>query len=492
VSRLRKNGQLNEACELAEQLLVNKLDDVFNRRAAAWVYIDFLKLHGVFKEETLSKLEKLCALGFDASEKILWEQLYWVVAKAVFKLTDDTSSALLDRFEICCQSFAAVPGQAYSVMLKALVKQALKWKQFSAMVASWGLENFQTSDFENETLQNGRGVPSLVERTYLAVSKAYLMQPYADTSMLDFLQQLNTVSEAHPEMLYLIYYRALLYQKMGQLGTALALLRPFAQKKKRDFWVWDLLAQLHPDDHALQMACLAKALMCTTPPEFLVKIRQRFAELLVGHERWEEARVEIEALIQVREANHWRIPSCVYEWVKTPTYQLASKRKSNYDLYTQLAKNADALLFSPSNAHIGIIWHLNTEKQTAQFFVDEAINGGFCYAKLGVSAPEIGQAFTFWLQEVTHKDGKYWKVDKVVRSEGQIAPNQMKSFNGRLQLKGRMGFVGDVFVDIPTIAASFEHAQLVEGTAVRTYNLKNKEWGWKANHLKKYKFESEN
>ena len=64
----------------------------------------------------------------------------------------------------------------------------------------------------------------------------------------------------------------------------------------------------------------------------------------------------------------------------------------------------------------------------------------------------------------------------MARSEGQIAPNQMKSVNGRLQLKGRMGFVGDIFVDIPTIAASFEHAQLIEGTAAGTYNLKNKEW----------------
>ena len=481
---MRKNGQLTEACELAEQLLVDKPNDLFNRRAAAWVYIDILKLNGVFKGETLSKLEKLCALGFDAGEKILWEQLYWIVAKEVFKLTDETPSTLLYRFETCCQTFAAVPGQAYSVMLKALVKQALKWKQFPAMVASWGLEHFQTSDFEGETLQNGKAFPSLVERTYLAVSKAYLMQPYADASMTDFLHQLNTVSEAHPEMLYLIYYRALLYQKMGQLDTALGLFRPFAQKKKRDFWVWDLLAQLHPHDHALQMACLAKALMCTTPPEFLVKIRQRFAELLVQQERWDEARVEIEALIQVREANHWRIPSCVYEWVKTPKYQLASNGKSNHNLYTQFTKTAEALLFSASNAHIGIIWHLNTEKQTAQFFVDEAINGGFCYAKLGVNAPQVGQAFTFWLQEVAHKDGKYWKVEKVANYEGQIESSQMKSFNGRLQVKGRIGFVGDVFIDIPAIDASLAHAQLVSGTAVRTYNLKNKEWGWKANKIK--------
>lgn len=116
--------------------------------------------------------------------------------------------------------------------------------------------------------------------------------------------------------------------------------------------------------------------------------------------------------------------------------------------------------------------------------MDEAINGGFCYAKLGVNAPQVGQAFTFWLQEVAHKDGKYWKVEKVANYEGQIESSQMKSFNGRLQVKGRIGFVGDVFIDIPAIDASLSHAQLVSGTAVRTYNLKNKEWGWKANKIK--------
>ena len=484
MSRLRKNGQLDDAYQLAEQLLQEAPNNVFNRRAAAWVYLDLAKQYTFWSDKGLVLLEKMTALAFDETEKIWWEQLYWSVAKALFKSPTDIEPTFIPRFEQCWMRFVGIGGQAYSVLLKALLTQSSRWSNLPKMVESWGLNHLQVVDFQNELLANDKQLPSLAERVYLATAKAYLQQPNTDAALLGFLARLDDVSATHPEMLYLVYYRALLYHKLGRLDDALRLFIPFAQKKHRDFWVWDLLSQLHVHDSRLEMACLAKALTCKTPPQFLVKIRQRFAALLIVDNQWDEAKSEIAQIVHIREANRWRIPSEVSEWQKSIQYKTAVA-KPNGALYTHLTPHAEALLFRKVAVQIGVIWNVNLLKQTAQFFVNEDIQGGFCYAKLGIDLPKVGQLYQITLHEVQTSEGSFWKVQKATPTDATAQPTLVRNYSGALHLKGRVGFVDAVFLDFATLGFAPTPAMMVSGVAVRSFNAKNKEWGWKAISVKK-------
>jgi tetratricopeptide (TPR) repeat protein len=471
---------------LAESLLKNAPNNRYNRQAAAWVHLECLKKEATQLEKALPYLESICALGFDASEKILWEQIYWQVAKVLFKTTALLDSSILGRFFNCWKSFAVLPGQAYSVLLKSLLKHAATLPNLPDWVEYWGWEHLQGADFETETLTNGKKMPALAERVYLAVAKAYLSQTSTDNIPF-FLCRLDAISETHPEMLYLIYYRALLRLKIGNPAEALQFFVPFAQKKHRDFWVWDLLAQLHSHDMGIQMACMAKALTCKTPPEFLVKIRYKMAALLVAEGRWQEARTEIEQFCQVREANHWRIPQEAIGWMNSVSYQNAERNATNAYLYTQLVKKAEELLWPKQNVILGVVWAINVQKQTAQFVVDEKTYGGFNYAKFGLKTLEIGQPLSLVLQLLKQADGSFWVVQDAATSTAPPIEHLVKSFEGILRMTGRIGFVGQVMVAENQIHFAMNTCDTpkVAGKAVRAFDHKHQKWGWKAIYIEK-------
>lgn len=273
---------------------------------------------------------------------------------------------------------------------------------------------------------------------------------------------------------------------MGLCKEALELFIPFARKKRRDFWVWDLLAQLHPHDHALQMACWAKALTCKTPPEFLVKIRQKMAGVLIEAGRWEEAKAEIEVLCRVREANHWRVPKEVEAWQHEPLYPRSIQNLSNDGLYTLWAKQAEQLLVEELPERVGVVWSVNLEKKTAQYFVDEHTFGGFGYEKYGLPEPFLGQFLRLSLKEVKAAEGYFWQVHRVdTRQESNPPEGLVRSFEGMLQMKGNVGFVKGVMVHLSQINFEIDTKTLVKGRAVRAYNQKNKEWGWRAIDIEK-------
>lgn len=484
MSRLRKEGHLAEARKAALLLLNRQPDDLYNRRAAAWVYLDSIKRDSLNLEEALPYVESLLALGLDASESILWEQLYWQVAKLLFRLPQVPEASLLARLFVCWCTWPRVAGQAYSTLLKALLKQAITWPELPAWVEAWEWENLREADFEPEVLPDGRALTTLAERAYLAVAKVYLILPLSNPALDSFLARLNAVSDAHPGLLYLIYYRALLWQKRGRTIRALEIFLPFARKKQRDFWVWDLLGQLHGEDPTMHMACLAKALSCRTKPEFLVKIRQKMANLLVEAGRWAEARAEIEALCAVREANQWRIPAEVTRWMACADYQQALTDAPNDDYYTSLIPAAEKLLKTEQPSVLGVVWAVNAQKQTLQFIVDEQVQGGFGYMHFGLT-PLPGDCLLLGLEKVCPRGGSsYWKANEASLSTAEAPNHLVRIVEGQFKSNGLVGFVGDVLLEGERLAG-LVHGEICRIKAVKAYNVKKQCWGWKATQVKK-------
>jgi len=465
-------------------LLDRQPDDLYNRRAAAWVYLDSIKKDSLNLEEALPYVEALLALGLESSEGILWEQLYWQVAKLLFRLSEVPKASLLARLWVGWNTWPQAAGQGYSILLKALLKHAASWPNLPEWVEVWGWGNLREADFEPEVLPDGKALSPLTERVYLAVAKVYLSQNQHNPALSSFLEKLDAVSDAHPNLLYLIYYRASLWHKLEQTSRALEIFLPFARKKQRDFWVWDLLGQLHSHDAPLYMACLAKALSCRTKPEFLVKIRQKMAGLLMEAGQWTEARAEIEALCAVRVAHQWRIPTEVTRWMASAEYQQADKSKSNVSYYTSAIPRAETLLKSEVPMTLAVVWSVNTQKQTAQFVVNEHTHGGFGYARFGLTLSP-GDCVMLGLEKVSPGAGDaYWKVGEAGLSADPAPTNLLREVEGPLKSLGKIGFVEDVFVD-QELLPGLEHLDICEVKAVKAFNTKKNCWGWKAIRVKK-------
>ena len=110
-------------------------------------------------------------------------------------------------------------------------------------------------------------------------------------------------------------------------------LLPFAKKKRNDFWVWEILAEAFSDDNDKVFACYCKALTCKSPEEMLVGLRQKMARILISKKMYNEAKTEIDILVQARTNNDFKIPSEVSNWQATVWYKSANRFKSNLELY---------------------------------------------------------------------------------------------------------------------------------------------------------------
>lgn len=481
VTRLRKLGQVNEALVLVNTLLTQDAKNLYNRRAAAWVYLELIKTQSNTVPELNRFFQLIINLTLDANEEIFWEQFRWQIAKLFFRIDNSTTA---NQWTVFCDLWATIPARASlgnSTFLKAILKHQAEIPPLAFCKSMYDLNIFQENDYRPEVLANGKHILTLVERVFIAISKNWcVIIDNGDilnvkNELNKFLEKLDALSETNHKMMYLIYYRAIIRLKLGNFQEAKKIFIPFAQKKQSEFWVWEVLSQLHPHDVEMQISCLAKALLCKTSTEFLVKVRQKMVELLIIKQDWNAANHEIVEIISTRKHNNWQIPTQVSKWQAMGEISNAIKYTNIEELYKKYSIKAENILRSKANFQ-GIIWKINQEKKTAQFFVDEKIHGGFNYDRLKIDVI-VGSFLDLSLIEIKNLDQPFWQVQMATKSNGIISESLQKKFQGMLKNFGNSGFVEDVFVEGALLP---EKNGLVIGEAIRAYDSKKQSWGWKA------------
>jgi len=126
IRTLRRQGNLTEAYRQARQLLQTEPDNVWNRRALAWVYVDLLKEAATqpVVDRLLRGLQVCRALPMDASETTWREQVLWVINRFLFKMPP-AQLPLFDLATLIQQSvpfLGSEPSLVRSVWLKGLLK----------------------------------------------------------------------------------------------------------------------------------------------------------------------------------------------------------------------------------------------------------------------------------------------------------------------------------------------------------------------------------
>ncbi len=498
IKELRKAGKLDEALEMANQALEAEPENIWNKRAAAWVYYDYLKKYSqpdsfdAFKENLI----KIKDLQLPEDEKMVFDNCAWQIGKLVFGLQNAKHvdyGKINELFEIIRDFHFTKPSEAYSFIYKAFHKGYQNWSKYLEFADWWDLNNLRSEDYLKEEY-NGEKIMSIAEQVYIAYSKKLLegnpLDPLGQQRVIDkekiqsFLTKLDSLIEKHPEYQYPPYFKAKLLLALGSDENVLSAFLPFAKQKRNDFWVWELMAEIFPNDKEIQFACYCKALSLNTPEEYLVKLRQTFAEMLIEKQMYNEAKTEIQKIIVTREKKEWKLPNQIVQWTEQEWYKSATTKKDNQGLYSSHIKKAEEIFFQDVPEELVVVEFVNDNKKMLNFVKDKQKFGFFNYSSQ-LDKPQIGDM----LKVRFNGDGQdgFYKILSAKKAEPNLTTDAIRRFEGILKVipPQNFGFVDDIFIETKLIKNNnLTDGQPVDGRAIISFNKKKNNWGWKAIEIK--------
>lgn len=494
IKALRQAGRLDEALQMAYEDLEAEPDNIWSKRAAAWVYYDYLKKYTQTKffEAFKEFLIKIKDLQLPEDEKIFFDSCAWQIGKLVFDLQkrEQVDYDKIDTlFEIIRDFHFTKPSEAYSFIFKAFHKGYHNWSNYLTFADWWNFENFCPEDFINEEI-NGKKIMCIAEQAYIAYSKKLLegetQDPFGQKLVIDkekiqsFLPKLDILIDKHPEFQYPPYFKAKLLLALGRSENVLSAFLPFARQKRNEFWVWELMAEIFSKKKEVQFACYCKALSLKTPEDYLVKLRQAFAEILIEKKMYNEAKTEIRKVLATREKHGWSMPNQIARWTEQDWYKSATSKKDNSELYCSHIKQAEEILFQDIPEELIVVEFVNPNKNILNFVKDKHKFGFFNYTGHLVE-PRIGDLLKVRFSGAGQNG--FYKILTAKKADPNETSNVMKFFKGKIKIISpqNFGFIEDIFIE-PKIIEEIRltNGQIVKGKAIISFNKKKNEWGWKA------------
>lgn len=493
INRLRKEGRLEEARALTAQVLREEPDNIWNKRAASWVFYTDLKEYaesGAF-DDFHATLKKIKDLQLPADDKMIFDKCAYQIGKFVFSLCREGGidygkiDAILDEIQ---EFHFTKPSEAYSILFKSFHQARTGWNRYLEFAEWWGFKNFRKEDYKGEE-REGRKYTPIAERAFIAYSKRLLegfpigrdgqIKVYETEKIQSFLPVLEAAIQEHPGLIWLQHNKVKLLLTLEGRENVVPFFIPLARKKRNDVWVWSLMAELNPDDKELQLACYCKALTLKTSPEFLVKVRQSLASLLVEKKLYNEARTEIDLAIEARTNQQWKITQELRTWTNANWYSTAIRYNDNAALYKLHASKAEEIIFDDLTEEIVAVEFVNETKKLITFVKNKEKSGYFSYAN-HLSKPCIGELLAVRFIEGTQ--GPRYDVLSIRRADPGTQCEAIMDFEGTLVIKGSnaFGFVGDVFIGPDMVKDhDLQNGQLLRGKAILSFNKKRSEWGCK-------------
>jgi tetratricopeptide (TPR) repeat protein len=398
----RKEGALDEAYQMAVQLMENPQPDDWDVKAFGWCLIDLIKRD--VKTEAKNNLpyyrQQLESITVDTSDKILSENRARAIkmcspsgaliaqAKEISKAGRHLEAANLYRhilsggdqsqdiqtslaWELYRLSKAMLnqdppnlmgvkrhlsdylkllmekPSVLHSLFLRLADKLAMEEKlNLGAFVKFWGLENLSSDDYSPFTSEEGDVYPSLAEKVILHASK--------DAAKRDVKEDLNYILpfldmmvEKCRDNIWLRLNKAKVLLALGRTEEALPLGLEVVKSKVNDYWAWELLGDTHKNSNLeYTMACYCKALLCSSDINFTGKVKVKLAEILIQKNELAHAKFEVQALVDYRTSQSQKVPPLVESIMNQPWYSVTESVSSNRDFYILHSPKAETLLFS--------------------------------------------------------------------------------------------------------------------------------------------------
>jgi len=402
VFKLRREGRLTEALEMARVVLRNNPRDDWSIKAAACVLNDLIKqalqdgdrarAAGLMEEfnrlqlpaeatimanqrarlqealvpqaQFLKEARQASDAGDHARALALYRQalkeapglhgaavgLGWAIAHAlrdcVGQENPDGGAVMRLLREYGELEGVEKPGPLHSIILARAAYCAEHLPNFAAFFQWWDPANLREEDFRPYRVeQTGKIVSSLVERVIRALYRT--MDRIENPALLDWATRfVGEHYRRYPEQEWFPYYYAQMLIHSGHAAAARELVLPLVRGKQSEFWAWDVLAQVCAQREE-KLACLARALTCNVQDEsYRVKVHFNFGLLLLEAGRLPEAKREVETALRIRSERGWRLPEEMQDVVNAEWFEQTEAVADNTGLYHELARAAEALLMA--------------------------------------------------------------------------------------------------------------------------------------------------
>lgn len=501
ITRLRKEGKLEEAHALALEGMASQSDDIWIRRAYCWVlyaltkscleqgdqkgagvHFDTFRSLNMPADETIlyenfnhfairlhPKAQKAKKLSDEKKYKealrILWEllgeenlkilpdlhiRIAWEIWH-VLKTLDEASGPNLKALEKLTEQYRQLiclprPSLVHSVVLGQLLRlpEGLRGSfDFGEWFRFWRIPE----DFMEKDWLPYNQAPSLAERACNAWSRSLVQKGrfLPPEEVASALEKLEAIADAHSDFIWLPYFTAKirLVTSTGAPEEARARLLPFVRSKRTEFWAWDLLADAFPPEETDMIeACLCKALSCQTDPKYLVRVKARLGRLRAQIGIPEDAPLEEGA-------------------ARAEDFVFGDRRVQGTAVVEGIDRNTGAVYFALS----------------------KEIRGRFPSKKYPKWDFRPGDLFDVRLLKMEKADKTFWEVRAIEAPTGLPHQDVYRVFSGKFkQGQGQaFGFVEDAFVPPPLVSQNqLLPGQAISVSAILALDPRKNQFGWKA------------
>jgi tetratricopeptide (TPR) repeat protein len=461
----------------------------------AWVLYDLLK-QNTEKENFdifIGYLQELVNLNLGSSDKMVINQMLWVIGTAAFEFTkeDDFDISKMEQLlDLTMKLPFTRQSKGYSFLFKALHKALKESPRYIDFASWWDLWCFISDDYHFKKRADGKKKMAIAEQGFNRYAKhlvkAFKNAPDPDTE-LELIKKIDTFMPIiEVAMQHNSHYSQLPYYKIkflfikGEFTIAYELLLTRARQRKTDFWIWKLMAEAYADKPEKQIGCLAKAILCKPKDSKIVKTHIKLAYLLIEHQKYDEAKTEIGTILKWCLQHKQDIPDVVSEWGEQAWYNQATAKTNNMEFYNSASFFADEILYGEIPERKIVVDSVNVPKKIITFIDGEYSKGYFKYDRIIKQATD-GDIFSVRLKPVKGIENRY-TLHGATKLDDKFIDGIIKHFSGEVikPIDRNFAFVEGMFVT-PLICAKhhIEDGDYVSGRAMVAYNNKKDEWGWK-------------
>jgi hypothetical protein len=399
----RKSGQLDEAYQMAIELVNANESDDWSFKAFAWCLIDLIKRESQLRNEQdlAYYANQLQSIKVEASDEILKTQIQYALslcnpngqlilqAKTLSKQGDHLQAANIYR-QLCRAGAGDLNVQtslgwelfrllkqsltqdnlnlintkrllADYLKLQAIEKPSLLHSNILNLAAKlggnssfsllaflmyWQLEYLRAEDYEPYINEKGEKYASLAEKVIQQAAKESVVsdsQQYINY----IIPHLDNAIERFPDNIWLKLNKTKILLKLGRSDQALLFATEVTRSKVNDYWSWALLGQVNAElDESVAHSCYCKALLCYTDDKFTAKVRIKMAQSLASLGEFAEAKHEVERVLASKTKEGVKIPEDVEKLQTMEWYRTFTATESNKKYYQLHVAKAEALLFS--------------------------------------------------------------------------------------------------------------------------------------------------
>jgi tetratricopeptide (TPR) repeat protein len=402
VYAMRKTGALDDAYQMATNLVNQQPNDDWNLQALAWCLIDLCKRESGNNNVAAinNYLQKLQAINFSSVNDILSKQIEFVAKlsnPANEKIQNAKQASKAGNHQVAVNIYREVLQQqpqnqdiktSIGWELYRLIKPLIKAENTNVFAVKkllneylqlqcerpallhslilgvadkliaesnfnlvgfikiWGIENLRDDDFQPYVdSESGKRFPCLAQKIVQHATKQAVEQN--ETNLLQaFIPLIDRVLSVADETIWLNLYKARALSCIGEHQKSFALAVEVAKQKSGDYWAWELLGDIQLFiDRNKALSCYCRALSSNPKEGFIAKLRLKLAELLVSMTMFSEAKYEVEKVIEARTREGWAIPDVAETLRNQEWFNQSNAVQSNKSLYINYSKEAETLLF---------------------------------------------------------------------------------------------------------------------------------------------------